>query len=117
MTGSEVVDSRFLASMAGREAFLRRMFAVFIAQEPKRIEQIRQALEQGDAEGLRHLAHALKGGAATMGVGGVRDCCQRLEQASRDQDLAAARRHVDDLESEMRLAYSFMFHYLAEHQA
>ena len=115
MNEHEVIDSKFLESMAGKQPFLKRMFTVFISQEPKRIQDIKDALESRDVERLRHLAHALKGGAATMGVERVRDCCLNLENASKEQDLDAASTHLDALEKEMRSAYAFMFNYLAEH--
>jgi HPt (histidine-containing phosphotransfer) domain-containing protein len=115
MAEKEVVNSKFLESMAGKQPFLKRMFTVFISQEPKRLEDIRNALESHDVERLRHLAHALKGGAATMGVERVRDCCLMLENASKSQDINAAHTHLTCLEQEMRKAYAFMFDYLAEH--
>lgn len=114
MPTHDVVDPIFLESMAGKQPFLKRMFTVFISQEPKRIQEIKDALRSRDVERLRHLAHALKGGAATMGVQRVRDCCLALENASREQDLKTARTLIPDLESEMRNAYAFMFNYLAE---
>lgn len=114
-TGIQVVNPKFLESMTGKTPFLKRMFTVFISQEPKRLEAIRDALETRDVEKLRHLAHALKGGAATMGVERVRDCCLLLENASKISDMDAARTHLRDLETEMRRAYAFMFNYLAEH--
>ena len=110
----EIVESKFLESMSEKRPFLKRMFTVFISQEPKRIQEIKDALKSQDVERLRHLAHALKGGAATMGVARVRDCCLNLENASKDQDMDAAMIHMATLESEMRHAYAFMFNYLAE---
>lgn len=115
MSVNEVVDSKFLESMAGKQAFLKRMFTVFISQEPKRMESIKQAFEKQDVQQLRHLAHSLKGGAATMGVERVRECCLLLENASKANDLTAAQDHLSCLETEMRDAYAFMFNYLAEH--
>lgn len=115
MAEKQVIDSKFLESMSGKRPFLKRMFTVFISQEPKRIQEIKDALKSQDVEKLRHLAHALKGGAATMGVERVRDCCLAIENASKSQDLQTAMAHFDDLETEMRQAYAFMFNYLAEH--
>jgi len=112
---NDAVDPKFLESMAGKQPFLKRMFTAFISQEPKRIREIKEALESQDVERLRHLAHALKGGAATMGVNRVRDCCLALENASRDRDLNTAQTLIPSLESELRNAYAFMFNYLAEH--
>lgn len=115
MPDYDIVDSKFMESMAEKTPFLKRMFTVFISQEPKRIQEIKDALQSKDVKRLRHLAHALKGGAATMGVQRVRDCCLALENASRDNDLDTVENLLPDLESEMRNAYAFMFNYLAEH--
>ena len=115
MSVKQAVDNQFLESMEGKHPFLKRMFTVFISQEPKRIGEIRQAIEDRDMEKLRHLAHALKGGAATMGVTGVRDCCLLLENASKNQDITEAQSLIDTLESEIQDAYAFMFTFLAEH--
>lgn len=96
MADKEVIDSKFLASMSTKQPFLKRMFTVFISQEPKRIQEIKDALKSQDVERLRHLAHALKGGAATMGVERVRDCCleleKRLESAGFKRSPVASRR-------------------------
>lgn len=110
----EVIDSKFLESMADRRPFMKRMFTVFISQEPKRIQNIKDALKSGDVEKLRHLAHSLKGGAATIGVERVRECCLQLENACKAGDLNTAMSLMDELEEEMRQAYEFMFNYLAE---
>lgn len=115
MPQTDVVDPKFLETMSGKRPFLKRMFTVFIAQEPQRFQQIKDALDSGDAERLRHLAHALKGGAATMGVERVRDCCLQLENASKSNDIETAGKLLPVLETEMRHAYAFMFNYLAEH--
>ncbi|MBG0789261.1 MAG: Hpt domain-containing protein [Desulfovibrionaceae bacterium] len=109
----EIVDSKFLESMAEKRPFLKRMFTVFISQEPKRINEIRDALNSRDVERLRQLAHSLKGGAATIGVERVRECCLNLENASKAHDMEAAQNHMGELEIEMRHAYAFMFNYLA----
>ena len=110
----EIVDAKFMASMADKQPFIKKMFTVFIAQEPKRIREIKDALASGDAKQLRLLAHALKGGAATLGVSQVRDRCLALENAAKVDDLPAAEAEVVELEKEIRRAYAFMFNYLAE---
>ena len=111
----EIVNSKFLESMANRRPFMKRMFTVFISQEPKRLQEIKDALDSRDVERLRHLAHSLKGGAATIGVDRVRECCLQLENASKADDMDEALIQFGYLENEMRNAYAFMFNYLAEH--
>lgn len=114
MAKNDVIDSHFLESMAKKKPFLKKMFAVFVSQEPKRVQQIRDALESGDVDQLRHLAHSLKGGAATMGAERVRECCLMLENATKANDMAAVRTHLNDLEAEMNNAYTFMFNFMAD---
>lgn len=115
MSEKDVIDARFLESMAEKTPFLKKMFAVFISQEPTRVQQIRDALENEDIDQLRHLAHSLKGGAATMGAERVRECCLMLENATKDNDMDLAKQHFEILESEMNQAYTFMFNFMAEH--
>lgn len=112
----EVIDTRFLESMNAKRDFLKKMFAVFVSQEPKRIQDIQDALMAGDIERLRHLAHSLKGGAATIGAERVRECCLLLENATKANDMDMARQHFNNLEHTMRDTYAFMFNYIAENQ-
>lgn len=98
----------FLDSMRGKEAFLNRLFTVFVTEEPKRIDEIREALRQDDREGLRYLAHSLKGSAATMGAEALKDRCKALEVASEGGDPAEVRRRFAELEAEIGRVFAFM---------
>ena len=83
MENKEIVDSKFMESMAGKQPFLKRMFTVFISQEPKRIQEIKDALKSQDVERLRHLAHALKAERATWGFDVLRNGALGLEMAAK----------------------------------
>ncbi|MGE4554490.1 MAG: Hpt domain-containing protein [Desulfovibrionaceae bacterium] len=98
----------FLDSMRGKEAFLNRLFTVFVTEEPKRIEEIRQVLARNDRERLRYLAHSLKGSAATMGAETLKDCCKALELASEDNDPAGVDRRFAELEAEIGRVFAYM---------
>lgn len=69
--------------------FLRRLFDVFLTEEPKRLAALVQAVFEQDAEKTRFLAHSLKGGAATLGLERLSDASRALEYAARDGDRAA----------------------------
>lgn len=58
----------------------------FAASTPEILDRLRRALETGDFDAARLLAHRLKGSCATVGAGRAADLCQDLEAA------AAARR-------------------------
>lgn len=112
--GRDIIDRQFLDSMATKKPFLKKMFSVFVSQEPKRVREIREALESGDVLRIKHLAHSLKGGAATMGADRVREACLNIENATKANDLEKARKLYGDLEKEMNQAYTFMFSYIAD---
>ena len=64
--------------MRTKPDFLRRLFEVFLEEEPKRIAALGQAVSGSDLDLVRHIAHALKGAAATMGMERLRDACREL---------------------------------------
>lgn len=110
---TEIIDSSFLDSMAEKRPFIKKMFAVFVSQEPKRIQQIREALNSGDVDTLRHLAHSLKGGSATIGAERVKQACLLLEKATKANDMQQAQQCFSQLETEMHDTYAFMFDFMA----
>lgn len=91
-----------------RPALVARMFAVFLEEEPKRLEAVRKALADGDAETLRFLAHSLKGASAALGAEILRGHCLALEQAAGSGDLTAAPACLLDLERELDRVFGFM---------
>ena len=62
------------------------------------MDELRQALRQGDSPLVRRLAHTLKGAAGNLGAAGVADCAKRLEDLGRGGDLAAAPAALAELE-------------------
>jgi signal transduction histidine kinase/DNA-binding response OmpR family regulator len=59
----------------------REVVALFIADAPTRVQDIRAAELAGDASALHHAAHALKGAASNIGAGALTEACFVLEQA------------------------------------
>lgn len=111
----EVVNKEWLELMsASRKDFVKRLFRVFIKEEPKRVESILQAMADQDFSSLGYLAHSLKGAAATMGTDRVRDLCTALDKAAKSSDLKAANSYVAKLPEEMDKVYVFMNDYLKD---
>jgi HPt (histidine-containing phosphotransfer) domain-containing protein len=105
----EVISRQWLdAMLPSREAFVRRLFTVFIQEEPKRVASIKDALDRQDLERIRYLAHSLKGAAATIGCEQVRRTCLDLEKSAATKDLHRARELLSQLESEMECVYDRM---------
>jgi HPt (histidine-containing phosphotransfer) domain-containing protein len=96
------------AMLPAREAFVRRLFSVFIREEPKRVESLEEAIRNGDIDGVRYFAHSLKGAAATLGCEQVQKVCLEIENAAKQKDLTTAANLLEKLELEMDRVYRAM---------
>ena len=78
-----VLDPAALANlleMVGGEAdFLVELIDTFLTDAPQLMADMRQAVEQGNAEGLRLAAHSLKSIGADFGAKAFSDLCKELE--------------------------------------
>ncbi len=70
---------RALDEPGGPDTFAR-FAALFVEQALGQIAALEQALSDGDVRGARHQAHALLGGAATIGAQRVAELCSSLEE-------------------------------------
>lgn len=98
--------------LAGRAAFLaglgddvelaRRLVEIFVGQSKTLMDQVRAAIEAGDAEALRRAAHALKGTISNFPPGPARLVASRMETLGFDKDLVGARAALPELEREVQ---------------
>lgn len=65
----------------------REIVAEFVERFQRQFDQMRQALQQGDFEELRRLAHWLKGSGGTAGFAALTETARRLERATIDRQL------------------------------
>jgi signal transduction histidine kinase/CheY-like chemotaxis protein len=79
-----------LARIGGDADLLADISRIFIAGAPKHLEQIRAAIDAGDADALRRAAHALKGAAANFDAADLVAAARSLEEMGRTGDLARA---------------------------
>jgi HPt (histidine-containing phosphotransfer) domain-containing protein len=54
----------------------------FLGDTPSQLSILRQHIEDGDADSARRQAHKLKGAAATLSAGALREAAYRAEQAA-----------------------------------
>lgn len=78
------IDPAWLERMLARPDFARRLFTVFLDDEPARVQALGKAIAEGDLEAIRYLAHSLKGASATLGMPRVSAACRDLEFAARE---------------------------------
>jgi CheY-like chemotaxis protein/HPt (histidine-containing phosphotransfer) domain-containing protein len=76
----------------------------FLDEAIRRCETLRAAAAGGEAKTVEHVGHYIKGGAAQLAIGAVRDLAAALEALGRNGDLAAATRLLTALEGEIASA-------------
>ncbi|NPA90356.1 MAG: Hpt domain-containing protein [Chloroflexi bacterium] len=83
----EVIDARAFdqfVALWGEDAgeIIEEIVTLFLRSAPRMMEEMEQALEQGNLKELRRLAHSLKANSATVGAHRMANLCQRLEDAA-----------------------------------
>ena len=95
-----VIDgAALLAGVDGNRRLLRELVRLFLADCPRRLAGIKEAVRRGDAEALRIEAHTLKGSVGNFAAKQALAAAQRLEIMGRDGDLDKAGDACMELES------------------
>lgn len=84
----------------GDEAFLFEVMEGFIENVKKQLISIHKALNEGDAELIRHEAHSIKGGAANLTATNLAKLAYALEKTGISEDLTSADTILINLEKE-----------------
>src|SRR5271166_449463 len=92
-----------LAGVDGNRRLLRELVRLFLADCPRRLAEIKEAIRRGDAGALGRAAHALKGSVGNFAAKNAFAAAQRLEIMSRDIDLDNVGKACVTLESELAL--------------
>jgi CheY-like chemotaxis protein len=90
-----------LDSLEGDSELLREILAIFLAQSPKHMEKIREAISDQNPKVLERAAHALKGTAANLLAHGVVEAASKLEEIGRAGSVAGSKEAVVSLEEEL----------------
>jgi HPt (histidine-containing phosphotransfer) domain-containing protein len=77
---------RQLGELSGKP-ILQEIMAHYLAETPRRLERMRQALLRSDAEELNFVAHSLKGSSAQIGAVRLASLSAELERKSKDAGL------------------------------
>jgi len=94
-----------LRSLPGLSAatLLEQVIPVFLRDARTRLDELAHAVEQGDLESVRRIAHALKGSAGEVGAHPMSARCAQLEQHADTHGVERLSEVVDSLEAEFRL--------------
>jgi HPt (histidine-containing phosphotransfer) domain-containing protein len=92
----DVLDQAVVAGLRqaqdafGNPAFIRQLVELFLSNTPGKMDRIRQALAEGDAESVGQAAHALTSSCGMLGAAQLAGLFTRMEEAAARGDLAAA---------------------------
>jgi CheY-like chemotaxis protein len=90
---AEPLDARAFARLRdelGAAGVLPRLVEIFSTEAPQRLRELRAAVERGDTDEVRNLAHKLKGSALTLAAGKMAALCSTLEDRARRGSLEGA---------------------------
>ncbi len=82
-------------TVGGDEEFLAELVETFLEDAPQMLVDMRQAVESGDAPGLRLAAHSLKSNSADFGAMSLNALCKELEIMGKDNQLDGALPLID----------------------
>lgn len=58
----------------------REVVQIFINDYPAKIQKLRKAIEEGNAESIRFVAHDIKSGCLSMGIKPMSSICETIER-------------------------------------
>lgn len=91
-----------LARVGGDEQIVRELCAAFLADAPKRLAVMADAVASGDARALQSAAHAFKGAASVFEAAEVVAAARRLEQLAAAGNVTDGARAWPELEARGR---------------
>jgi len=104
-----------LNRIGGDEELLQELCQIFLDESPKLLQKLRQAVTDGDSEGVMRAAHSLKGESSYLGASATSQAARQLEEMGRSKDLSRAGDTVAVLEREVAGLYLHLKELAAAH--
>jgi HPt (histidine-containing phosphotransfer) domain-containing protein len=93
LTELDLAALRNLQSMVGGEfEYLEELIDSFLEDAPKLIAELQRYVDEGDADGVRRIAHSLKSNGADFGATHFAELCKQLELSASTGKLNGARK-------------------------
>lgn len=106
----DIESFRAVMREAGIEEIVDTTLEIYQSEAPGIFAALEQAMEAGDAEGIRAQAHGLKSSSGNIRAGGLAELLQQLESLGREGDIAGAKDFFPGVAKE----YRSVMDYLAE---
>ena len=105
----EMMDATALiARFGGDEELVRELVALFVAECPRMLSEVRDSVARGCAEELRCSAHTFKGCVGNFTDGGPAEAARALEHIGREGHLSAAPAALAQLERDVEQLLAVM---------
>ena len=113
-----VLDAEALARLreldpTGANRLLERVLAAFESSATRLLPQMQAAQQQGDAAGVRHVAHTLKSSAASIGAIKLSSLCAEIESMIRLGQFEGMQSRVDAVDREAAVVLQALAQMLA----
>ena len=96
-------EAELLTRLMGDKELAGKVLAGFLEDGPRQLLILKKTLENGDADGARMQAHALKGASATVSAKAIHSLCCAAQQAAAANELTRALALLPRLEKEFEL--------------
>jgi len=107
-----IAELRTLGTESGHDVF-REVVELFLTLTPERLDVIKDAIAQRDADLVRRESHALRGAAGNAGLAQMVASCARLEQIGRECEWESATAAFDHLVDCYAIARGALGHILS----
>lgn len=107
---------RALELVEGDSDLLASAARSFLRQNTTRMDELREAVHQGDAERVERIAHSLCGAASNFAAAHAEQCARALEEAAAQRDTAAWASLLEALESALSELADALSTYCARHE-
>ncbi|MFK7927149.1 MAG: Hpt domain-containing protein [Myxococcota bacterium] len=98
MSAPNLLDlSRLDAALGGDRGLMTEILQMYESTAAMDVEELSQAVEDGNVDTVVRRAHAIKGASGNVGADAVMDVAGRIERAGRDGELEQALALVPDL--------------------
>jgi CheY-like chemotaxis protein len=105
-----VVESLLQIQVPGEPNLLLELIDMFVKDTPKKLDSLRNALQQSDFVEVRRVAHTLKGSSGSLGANQMMKICAEMEQRCKNNSFEGLENILLQLEMEFIRAESVLLH-------
>jgi HPt (histidine-containing phosphotransfer) domain-containing protein len=90
------------------ESFLEELLSLYSEDFSEKLNQIKEAMDQGNYDMIRELSHTLKGASANLSLIPLQEALFEMENAGRERNIEKAKKTLELLEKEYQRLQDFL---------